>query len=42
MDSSLWFWAKNRIELAPEEAGLVADDAWKQENLQLPWSVVMH
>jgi len=30
------FGQKNGIELAPEEAaGLSADDAWKQENLQL-------
>lgn len=34
------FGKKTGIELAPEEArGLVADDAWKQENLNLPWSV---
>ncbi len=34
------FGQKTGIELAPEEAaGLVADDAWKQENLKLPWSI---
>ncbi len=34
------FGQKTGIELAPEEAaGLVADDAWKQENLQIPWSI---
>ncbi|HEY9609648.1 penicillin-binding protein 2 [Allocoleopsis sp.] len=34
------FGKKTGIELASEEAeGLVADDAWKQKNLKLPWSV---
>lgn len=34
------FGQKTGIELVREEAsGLVADDAWKQENLKLPWSV---
>ena len=34
------FGQKTGIELAPEEArGLVADDAWKQKHLHLPWSV---
>jgi len=34
------FGQKTGIELEPEEAaGLVADDAWKQENLKLPWSI---
>lgn len=34
------FGQKTGIELEPEEAkGLVADDAWKQKNLNLPWSV---
>lgn len=34
------FGQKTGIELAPEEAaGLVADDAWKQKNLQIPWSI---
>jgi len=31
---------KKRVELKPEESpGLVADDAWKQKNMQLPWTV---
>ncbi len=34
------FGKKTGIELAAEEAqGLVADDKWKQANLDLPWSV---
>ncbi len=34
------FGKKTGIELAPEEArGLVADNKWKQENLDIPWSV---
>jgi penicillin-binding protein 2 len=34
------FGQKTGIELASEEsAGLVADDRWKQKNLNLPWSV---
>ncbi len=34
------FGRKTGIELASEEArGLVADDKWKQENLDIPWSV---
>ncbi|MBW4665755.1 MAG: penicillin-binding protein 2 [Chroococcus sp. CMT-3BRIN-NPC107] len=34
------FGKKTGIELAPEEArGLVADDKWKQANLDIPWSV---
>lgn len=34
------FGQKTGIELAPEEArGLVANDAWKQKNLKLPWTV---
>jgi len=34
------FGKKTGIELASEEArGLVADDKWKRENLDLPWSV---
>ena len=34
------FGKKTGIELAPEEArGLVADDAWKRENYELPWKV---
>lgn len=34
------FGEKTGIELASEEsAGLVADDSWKQKNLNLPWSV---
>ena len=34
------FGQKTGIELASEEArGLVADDAWKQKHLHLPWSV---
>lgn len=34
------FGKKTGIELAAEEArGLVADDKWKRENLNLPWSV---
>jgi len=34
------FGQKTGIELAREESpGLVADDAWKQKNLKLPWSV---
>lgn len=34
------FGKKTGIELVSEEArGLVADDKWKQENLDLPWSV---
>lgn len=34
------FGKKTGIELGQEEArGLVADDKWKQENLDLPWSV---
>ncbi len=34
------FGKKTGIELASEEArGLVADDKWKRENLNLPWSV---
>jgi len=34
------FGQKTGIELKPEESpGLVADDAWKQKNMQLPWTV---
>lgn len=34
------FGQKTGIELVGEESrGLVADDAWKQKNLKLPWSV---
>lgn len=34
------FGKKTGIELASEEArGLVADDKWKRENVDLPWSV---
>jgi len=34
------FGKKNRHRISIEEArGLVADDKWKQENLDLPWSV---
>ena len=34
------FGQKTGIELESEEAkGLVADDAWKQKNLKLPWTV---
>lgn len=34
------FGQKTGIELVGEESpGLVADDAWKQENMKLPWSV---
>lgn len=34
------FGKKTGIELTPEESpGLVADDAWKQQNVKLPWTV---
>ena len=34
------FGKETGIEIAGEEAvGLVADDAWKRKNLQLPWSI---
>jgi penicillin-binding protein 2 len=34
------FGQKTGIELTREESpGLVADDAWKQKNMQLPWTV---